>query len=288
LEDIRVAALVETNYGKVQGIEDNGVRVFKGIPFAQPPVGRLRFRAPQAPRPWAGVRDAREYGPAAVQNQSLLGPALGFDIGPSNEDCLYLNVWTPGLEGRRPVLVWIHGGAFVMGAGSQALYDGTTLSSRGDVVVVTINYRLGCLGFLRLPGGNGDGMGSGNEGLLDQIAALEWVRDNIAGFGGDPRNVTIFGESAGSISVATLLGTPRAQGLFQRAILQSGSANLVSSRDHAERVAAAMLQEIGADGARGLQGVATAGLLELQQRLYFTLQPRVRGLVFAPAPLRSN
>ncbi len=281
-----MGTIVETSYGKLEGGEHGGIHSFRGIPFAQPPIGKRRFLPPLPPERWAGVRPAYKFGQAAAQNHSPLGPMLGFDIGPTGEDCLYLNVWTPGLDGaRRPVMVWIHGGAFVMGAGSQALYNGEMLARRGDVVLVTINYRLGALGFLRLQESYGEALpASGNEGLLDQIAALEWVRDEIAAFGGDPHNVTIFGESAGSISVATLLGTPRAHGLFHRAILQSGSANFVSPATHAARVADEVLRDLNLTGApaRKLLDVPTAQILETQQRVHMGLQGKVRGLVFAP------
>ena len=281
-----MTSLVETNLGQLRGVEDAGIHVFRGIPYARPPIGALRFQPPQGLTPWTGVRDATHFGPAAAQNPSMLGPMLGLDIGRMSEDCLYLNVWTPDARhGRRPVLVWIHGGAFVMGAGSQVLYDGQTLARRGDVVVVTINYRLAAFGFLQLDElTDGAIAATGNEGLLDQIAALEWVRDNIEAFGGDPHNVTIFGESAGSISVATLLGTPRAHGLFHRAILQSGSANFVSTRRHATRVAAALLEELSLEPASAakLRDVPTAAILDAQQRAYFKVQPQLRGLPFSP------
>ena len=281
-----MGSIVETSYGTLAGFEHNGIHTFRGIPFAQPPVGALRFRAPRPPARWAGTREASQFAPAAPQNHSPLGPMLGFDIGSTDEDCLYLNVWTPGCDGaRRPVMVWIHGGAFVMGAGSQTLYNGETLARRGDVVVVTINYRLGMFGFLRLQEIYGDALpATGNEGLLDQVAALEWVRNEIASFGGDPNNVTVFGESAGSISVATLLGTPRARGLFQRAILQSGAANFVSPRAQGARVADAVLRDLNLTGAHPekLLEVPTAQLLETQQRAYMSLQGKLRGLVFAP------
>jgi para-nitrobenzyl esterase len=238
--------IIETRYGKLRGVEERGVYVFRGIPYARPPVGMLRFRPPERPEPWTGVRDARDFGPAAPQHSSTLGPILNLGIGRTSEDCLFLNVWTPGPGGSpRPVLVWIHGGAFVIGAGSQTLYDGATLARRGDVVVVTINYRLGGLGFLRLKELSGGKIpATGNEGLLDQLAALDWVHDEIGAFGGDRGNVTIFGESAGAMSCATLLGTPCATGLFHRAILQSGSANYVASRETATGVAEALLREI--------------------------------------------
>ena len=281
-----MGATVETSYGKLEGFEHGGIHSFRGIPFAQPPVGRLRFRPPQRPARWAGIRPASQFGPAASQNRSPLGPMLGFDIGPTSEDCLYLNVWTPGLDGtRRPVMVWIHGGAFVMGAGSQTLYRGETLARCGDAVIVTINYRLGAFGFLNLQDTYGEALpASGNEGLLDQIAALEWVRDEIAAFGGDPGNVTIFGESAGSISVATLLGTPGARGLFNRAILQSGAANFVSPRAQAGRVADAVLRDLNLTGAapEQLLNVPATHVLEAQQRVHMALQGQLRGLVFAP------
>jgi len=281
-----VGPIVETSYGKLQGVEEHGVRVFRGIPFAQPPVGARRFAPPQRHEPWAGVRAAARFGSAAPQNPSLLGPVLGLDLGDTSEDCLTLNVWTPAPDGgRRPVLVWIHGGAFVMGGGRQVLYDGQTLARRGDVVVVTINYRLGSLGFLQLDElTDGAIPATGNEGLLDQIGALEWVRDEIATFGGDPANVTLFGESAGSISVATLLGTPRARGLFHRAILQSGAANFVCSRSHARRAAESICTELGLDrrGAARLRDVPAAEILAAQQRAYLTMQGKLRGLPFAP------
>jgi para-nitrobenzyl esterase len=270
-------SVVETSHGKLRGIEERGVCVFRGIPYAQPPVGELRFRSPVPPQPWTGVRDASRFGPAAPQNAALLGPLLGLGVGQMSEDCLSLNIWTPKPDGgRRPVLVWIHGGAFILGAGSQTLYEGSVLARRGDVVVVTINYRLGALGFLHLKGLCGDALpASGNEGLLDQIAALEWVRDEIAAFGGDPTNVTIFGESAGAMSCATLLGAPRAQGLFHRAILQSGSANYVSPPEDATRIAAELLSELDCSPGQAakLRERPAERIVEAQQHLFLTLRP---------------
>src|SRR5215472_6538591 len=200
-----------------------GLRVFKGIPYAAPPVGELRWKPPQPAQAWDGVRPAAEWGPRCMQS-SRLG-----DMDPLNkrmdEDCLYLNVWTPAKSGSvgLPVMVWIHGGSNLNGAGSQPEYDGGHLASKG-VVVVTINYRLDVFGFLAHPeltreSGTGS---SGNYGLLDQIAALKWVQKNIRAFGGDPGRVTIFGESAGSWSVNVLVATPLAKGLFHRAIGESG------------------------------------------------------------------
>jgi para-nitrobenzyl esterase len=239
---------VETRSGRLRGVERRGVLAFRGIPYAAPPTGARRFRAPAPAEPWPGVRVASEPGPGAPQRGGTLGGAFARIVGPgsTSEDCLTLDLWTPRADGaRRPVLVWIHGGAFVMGAGSALAYSGAALARRGDVVVVTANYRLGALGFLQLgdvaPGAGFDS----NLGLLDQIAALEWVRDNVAAFGGDPANVTVFGESAGGMSVGTLLGTPRARGLFARAIAQSGAAHNTQSRAGAARVATTFLAALG-------------------------------------------
>jgi para-nitrobenzyl esterase len=276
--------VVETSYGRLRGAEADGVLVFRGVPFARPPLGKLRFQPPERPEPWSGLRDATRFGPAAPQRAGMLGPVFRLGIGETSEDCLYLNVWTPGLDGaRRPVFVWIHGGAFVIGAGSQTLYDGAVLARRGNAVVVTINYRLGALGFLRLRElSRGALQVTGNEGLLDQLAALEWVRDEIAAFGGDPGNVTLFGESAGAMSCAALLGTPRAQGLFHRAILQSGSANYVSPADVAARLAHALLAELGLgpDVVHALRELPVERLLAAQQRLFL-------GLALSPLRVRS-
>jgi para-nitrobenzyl esterase len=219
------------------------------------------------------VRDASRFGPAASQNGALIGPLMSLGIGRTAEDCLYLNVWTPGADRRRrPVLVWIHGGAFVLGAGSQMLYDGSSLARRGDVVVVTINYRLGAFGFLRLRDRFGQGLpATGNEGLLDQVAALEWVRDEIEAFGGDPGNVTIFGESAGAMSCATLLGVPRALHLFHRAILQSGAANFVWPRDVAARLTDHLLDRLGVSSPEALRAAAPERILAAQRRLFMDL-----------------
>lgn len=203
--------------GRISGLEDGGLRVYLGIPYAAPPVGRLRWAAPALPAPWDGVRRCEAFGPACPQPRQ--DPA-----GSYGEDCLSLNVWTPAKAGERlPVMVWIHGGGFNFGASSQAEYHGANLARKG-VVVVTLNYRLGPLGYLAHPGLDRESASrtSGNYGLLDQIAALKWVRGNIKAFGGDPGNVTLFGQSAGSRSVSLLLLSPRSKGLFHRAIAQSG------------------------------------------------------------------
>ncbi len=210
--------------GRVQGVVADGVVAFKGIPFAAPPLGELRWKAPQPVRPWSGVRKADHFGPSCMQDANF---AKLFGAPPQiSEDCLYLNVWTPARSpaDRLPVMVWIYGGGFVGGMTSIPVYDGTRLARKG-VVLVSVGYRLGAFGFLAHPElSRESGTGSGNYGLEDQIAALAWVRANIARFGGDPARITLFGESAGGMSVSLLAGSPRAKGLFQRAISESGGA----------------------------------------------------------------
>lgn len=259
-------ATVSTRSGKLEGYEHGGLFIFKGIPFAAPPTGNRRWAAPEKSAPWTGVRDARNFGPVAWQNRTRVGALAAMVIDDQqSEDCLYLNVWTPGLDAkRRPVMVWIHGGGFTIGAASQPIYDGSVLTRRGDVVIVSVNYRLGPLGFLRLADvTNGKIPSTGCEGMLDQIAALEWVRDNIAGFGGDPDNVTIFGESAGGMSVGTLLAMPAARGLFHKAIPQSGACHTGAPIARANRVAERVLSKLGAHAANAdaIRALTPAALL---------------------------
>jgi para-nitrobenzyl esterase len=238
-------AVVCVRSGKLEGIYANGQYEFRGVPYAAPPIGALRWLPPQPVTPWDGIRSAKEFGAISLQNQMPGSDALpGLAINdPQDEDCLFLNVWTPGLDdARRPVMVWIHGGAFIIGAGSQLMYQRSTLVPRGDVVLATINYRLGALGFMNLKEITGGRIpATGCEGLLDQIAALEWVRDNIKGFGGDPDNITVFGESAGGMSIGCLMGMPAARGRLQKAILESGAANTVSSLKDSVEAAAQFL-----------------------------------------------
>lgn len=217
-------AVVETTYGRLQGTTEHGTYCWKGIAFAKPPVGEWRYSAPQKPDSWDGIKQATEYGSASLQQKSRFT-----ENQTKSEDCLYLNVWSPAADNqKRPVMVWIHGGGFVVGAGSSDLYNGANLAKQGDVVVVTINYRLGVLGFLYFDERDTLYRGFDNNlGIRDQIAALQWVKENIAAFGGDPNQVTIFGESAGGTSVETLLACPSAKGLFHKAIAQSGPASML-------------------------------------------------------------
>ena len=208
--------------GELEGAATGmGSFVFKGIPYAAPPVGDLRWREPKPAAAWTGVRDATKFGPACMQPESRL---MGISHSEMSEDCLYLNVWTPSLKPPQsaPVMVWIHGGSFITGAGSQPGYDGSRLAQR-DVVLVTINYRMGVFGYMAHPELTAESPNhtSGNYALLDQMAALRWVRENIASFGGDPRNITVFGESAGASSIAYIMASPLSKGLFDKAILES-------------------------------------------------------------------
>jgi len=214
---------VRTQSGMVQGVAEDGLTVYKGIPFAVRPLGDLRWRAPQPPAAWKDVRAVDKFAPACIQTQLLL-PALGMDAVQTNEDCLYLNIWTPAKSAKEklPVMVWIYGGGFTNGATSLSGYNGANLAKKG-VVFVSIAYRVGILGFMAHPELTAEQKGhSGNYGLLDQIAGLQWVKRNIAAFGGDPNRVTIFGESAGGIAVSMLSASPLARGLFRGAISESG------------------------------------------------------------------
>ena len=213
---------VETSYGKLQGQSESGVTAFKGIPFAEPPVGDLRWRPPQPVKPWKGIYQATEYGSCAMQSTipGTIGELIGIATGPIHEDCLYLNLWTPSCDtSKRPVMVWIHGGGNTVGSGSQPRVNGSKLARTGDVVVVTLNYRLGAFGFLHAP----EIGASGNEALLDQVAGLRWVKAEIEAFGGDPNNVTVFGQSAGGFDIAQLMAMPAAKGSFDKAVPMSGS-----------------------------------------------------------------
>jgi len=266
-----VEGVIEVRGGRVRGVHRHDHWSFSGIPYAGSAAGPARFRPPSRPDPWSGVRPTDRFGPIAPQNPSLIDASLGGRPEPQSEDCLSLNIWTAGLDGgRRPVMVWVHGGSFVWGSGSGGLYRGGTLAREGGVVVVTLNYRLGLLGFLAHPAlaeadrswlDDEDWTGFGNWGLADQVAALQWVRDHIAEFGGDPANVTLFGESAGAMSVVALLAAPAARGLFHRAIVESGGPYAYTS-DEAASVAEQLAGQLGVPMTRqAFEQVPTADLV---------------------------
>jgi len=272
-------ATVTVPDGRLEGTFQDGLYVFKGIPFAAPPVGDRRWLPPQPVGPWSGVRPAREFGPICVQPiPPMPPPGMPEEHEPQSEDCLFLNVWTPGLDdARRPVMVWIHGGAFTMGSGSSVMFDGAGLAGKGNVVFVSINYRLGMLGFLRLAEVTGGAVpATGDEGLLDQVAALQWVKQNIAAFGGDPGNVTVFGESAGAMSIGCLMAMPAARGLFQKAILESGVGSTAIPKERAGEVAGRFLEILGVDphDAAALRTITPQQLLDADIVLR---QPRAPG-----------
>ena len=249
----------QTSHGGIRGVDANGIKIFKGVPYGANTMGRNRFMPPADPAKWTGVRDALVWGPSAPQrepgargNTSELAVAAS-GLPTESEDCLVLNVWTPALgDGRkRPVMLWCHGGGFATGSGSSPVTDGTNLARRGDVVVVTINHRLNVLGFTSLAElGGAELASSGDVGMLDIVHALKWVRDNIERFGGDPGNVTAFGQSGGGRKVATLLAMPSAKGLFHRAIIESGATMKLVEPEQATRVATELMKSLGIERSR--------------------------------------
>ena len=254
---------IETTTGPIIGRERGNVWLFAGIPYAAPPVGRLRFKPPEPHPTWSEPRDARKFGPAAPQVAT--GGLTNSAQVRWDEDCLTLNVQTPAADlGGRPVLVWIHGGGYRTGQGATPWYNGAEFCRNGDIVVVTINYRLGALGFSDLSRFGSEYEQSGVLGLLDQIAALEWVQENIARFGGDPTKVTIAGESAGGFSVSSLLGCPSAQGLFRAAIPQSGGAQHTLDREAASKTVDWFLAHLGVDDVVGLEAASVEAILDAQ------------------------
>ena len=264
--------VVVTTSGPVRGDSQRGVRVFRGIRFAEPPVGSLRFRPPVEPKPWREVRPALDFAPACPQLVSIDPTENNNSV--QSEDCLAVNVWTPAADTKkRPVMVFIHGGAFIEGSARNTGYDGAALAERGDLVVVSLQYRLGPFGFLELSEIAGpDYAGSGNNGIRDQIAALRWVQKNIARFGGDPSNVTIFGESVGATSVGILLAIPEARGLFHRAILESNSAARVGhDLPTARRLARQFLKVADARGIDDLHKLSMVQLRSAEERLFDTV-----------------
>jgi len=279
--------VVDTAYGPVRGTDDGVAAVWRGIRYAAAPVGELRWRAPQPPQPWGEVADARTVGPASPQP---VFPGIPFDLGaPQGEDSLVLNVWAPSgttAGAGKPVMVWVHGGAYLIGSATQPLYRGRVLAAEADAIIVTVNYRLGAFGFLDLSSlSTARTRFDTNPGLRDVLFALEWVRDNIAAFGGDPARVTLFGESAGGGIVTTLMTSPAAAGLFSAAIAQSSPVTSVYSPDRGRRTAEQFLDRLGvapADGDR-LTDAPLAAVLAASKKLFDEVPVQMPGtLAFAP------
>ena len=273
-----IEPIARTTAGKLRGVQENGVLVFKGVPYAGPCDGANRFKPPTKLQPWSGVRDAVEYGPQAIQNRDPNAPPTA-PMAPSSENCQFLNVWTPALDGKkRPVMFYSHGGGFATGSGGSGKnlnHDGSALAHSYDVVVVTHNHRLGLMGYLYLGGVLGEEFAaSGITGMLDIVAATQWVRDNIAAFGGDPGNVMIWGESGGGAKVSTMLAMPAGRGLFHKASIESGPGIRMIPRDVATETAKALLSDLGlsASEARKLLEVPISRLLEFQTK--YTRAPR--------------
>jgi para-nitrobenzyl esterase len=283
---------VRTATGVVEGIKGAaaGVREFRGIPYAAPPVGPLRWKAPQPAAAWSGVRKADQFGNRCIQTNPF--GDMVWRSAAESEDCLYLSVWTPAASGtaRLPVMFWIHGGGFFSGASDEGRHEGATLAAKG-VVLVEINYRLGLMGFLSHPELTAESRtkSSGNYGLLDQVAALQWVNTNIAAFGGDPNQVTIFGESAGSLSVCALMASPLAKGLFHRAIGQSGGyfADTLPllPRAAAEKLGTDLATAVGATSLAALRAVPPADLVKTVGRASTRYAPTVDGYFLPDTPI---
>ncbi len=274
---------VMTAAGPVVGLQRGGLKVFRRVPYAAPPVGALRFAPPAPLTPWTAPLDATVEGSSCAQGGSLFGSG-----GPSGtEDCLHVNVTTPSLTGSRPVMVWIHGGGFVTGSGSEATYDGTRIVTEGDVVLVTLNYRVGVLGFLSHPSLAPAGATSGNWGFLDQQAALRWVRDNAARFGGDPARVTIFGESAGGTSVLLHTAAPGSRGLFARAIVESGPCPQLPSRTRADAIGDMAARAVNCTAGDVAACLRAASVTALQTAVMGSGEPggifyQERGFIYLP------
>ncbi len=259
---------VRAQSGEVTGVQSEGMQTFRSIPYAEPPTRKLRFRRAVPVKAWFRPRSAVKQGPACYQVLDLDDPAEDGDRIQS-EDCLTLNVYTPdSARGKRPVMVFIHGGGFEEGSAGNTWYDGTTLARKGDVVVVVLQYRLGALGFMELSGLGGDAwLGSGNNGLTDQIEGLRWVQQNIARFGGDPANVTIFGESAGGASVRALLAVPEARDLFHKAIVESGTGHFLT-RARAAEIGSAFAKVAGVRSIEEFQRLTPEAVMHAQNEFF--------------------
>jgi para-nitrobenzyl esterase len=260
--------IVKTSNGPIRGrVDDRGLYVFRGVRYGAPPVGDLRFKPPRKPAPWTEVADAFQYGARAIQASG--GPSAQAGTPGMSEDCLFLNVWTPGIDRKkRPVMVWLHGGGFSSGSGGDVITEGGNLARKGDVVVVSVNHRLNVFGYLQLSKEWGpEYISSGLAGILDIVLCLEWVRDNIARFGGNPGNVTIFGESGGARKVPMLMAMPPAKGLFHKAIIQSGSGLDAPSKAEAISLGRELLKKLGiAEGDReALKRAGTQAIFDAQQ-----------------------
>jgi para-nitrobenzyl esterase len=291
--------VVETTAGRIRGTTNKGISIFKGVPYGASTAGKNRFMPPVKPDPWAGMRDALEYGHSAPQTSpGAPGILAGADFMAStsnpagigeSEDCLVLNVWTPSVKDhrKRPVMVWCHGGAFTSGSGSAPLYDGANLARRGDVVVVTINHRLGLLGYTYLSHASDLFKASSNVGMLDIVAALAWVRDNIANFGGDPGRVLIFGESGGGQKVSTLLAMPPAKGFFNRAVIESGPGVKMNSLDYATKVGDMVVAELGIkpDSIMDMQSLPLERIMAAQGAVNRKLGGFIPGMIAGFSPV---
>lgn len=290
--------VIATESGKVQGVEQGGIDAFLGVRYAAAPLGELRFKPPAEAPEWSGVADATGYGAPCMQLYSASGPnasemtrqiqtifPTSTEAKLDNEDCLFLNIWTPeaGDNGKRPVLVWFHGGGYSYGSGGWLAYNGRNLAEKGDVVVVTFNHRLNAFGYLNLAEKFGDEFAaSGNVGNLDLVRSLEWVRDNIAAFGGDPDNVTIMGESGGGSKVSHLMAMPSADGLFDKAIIQSGPGVFSGKPDEAAAYAAKILEEAGVETLEDLANLRSDELVEAVRRATPSESAVGRGPQFGP------
>jgi para-nitrobenzyl esterase len=285
-------AIANTKYGKLEGEFTNGMYVFKGIPYAEQPVGDLRWLPPQPSKKWDGIKPAKKYGYISPQNVMPLAANIpgmpDFSADKQNEGCLYMNIWTPGLDdARRPVIFWLHGGAFIIGAGNEPFLENGTLVKRGDIVLVSINYRMGAFGFMNLKEiTNGKIPATGNEGLLDQIIALDWVQENIAAFGGNPDDITVAGFSAGGMSIGDLLGMPKARGKFRKTVNRSGSTNTVTPLKNAVEGAEQFLKllNVSPQDTAALRNLSTQQLLDAQEKLGAIMREK-RGAMTPFAPV---